>query len=119
MEKETPFGKDSDIVEEPEQFLEPEEHADAHTEHSVTISAGEQDADVYTEEGREALEESDEIQPWEEGFAEGAEGRGKLATCAQCEEVIGDREEGAVEKEYDGKVYVFCSEKCAQAGVKK
>lgn len=34
------------------------------------------DEDVYSEEGRELLEEDDEMEEWEEGFMQGAEGRG-------------------------------------------
>lgn len=110
---------ESEMVEEPEQFLEPEEHEDTHMEHKIDIAAGEQEADVYTEEGREVLTESGEIEPWEEGFAEGAEDRGELATCAHCREVLGDREDGVIERSYSNEVFFFCSEKCASAGPKR
>ncbi len=111
--------KDSEFVDEPEGFLESEEHSDAHAEHNIKISAGEQEADVYTVEGRDELTESDGIDTWEEGFSEGAEGRGHSATCAHCDALIGDREGGAVEREYNGEVLLFCSEKCASAGPKQ
>ena len=39
------------------------------------------DKDVYSEEGREELVESDEISPTEEGFMEGAQGDGQGANC--------------------------------------
>jgi len=106
------------MVGEPEQFLEPEEHTDTHAEHRTNITAGNQDADVYTEEGREELKDDDEVANWEEGFAQGAEGKGHLGVCAHCGEVLGDRQDAPVEKEYSGIVNVFCSDKCAQAGPK-
>ena len=40
------------------------------------MDLGEKDEEVYTEEGRENLEEDGEIDTWEEAFMEGAEGRG-------------------------------------------
>jgi len=110
--------KDSEFIDQPEEFLETEEHVDTHAEHNIKISAGEQEADVYTEEGRKELAESGEISPWEEGFSKGAEGKGHLATCAHCDALIGDRESGAVEREFKGTVMLFCSEKCANSGPK-
>ena len=104
-----------ELVGEPNEFLETEEHADTHLEHSTKISAGEQDADVYTEEGREELEESGEISPLEEGFSEGAEGP-KTAICAHCGAPLGDREESVIEREISGEQLLFCSDKCAGAG---
>lgn len=101
--------------EEP-QFLEPEEHEDSHMEHQMKIRIGEQEEDVYTEEGREEMLETDEIEPWEEGFAEGAEGRGELATCAHCNKVLGDDKEKVVERKYNNELMFFCSENCAKAG---
>lgn len=100
------------------QFLEPEEHEDSHTEHRLKIRIGEQEEDVYTEEGREELLATGQIEPWEEGFAEGAEQKGELGTCAHCKKPLGDREEGVVEKKYNDELMFFCSEKCAQAGPK-
>ena len=57
----------------------PKGHHDAteHEEDSDTVElemeTGEKDEDVYTEEGRQKLQEDDEIEPWEEGFAKGAQ----------------------------------------------
>ena len=62
----------NEFIDEPDEFLELDEHADEHSEHTTKINAGQQEADVYTEEGREELLESEELQPWEEGFAKGA-----------------------------------------------
>lgn len=111
--------EEEELVGEPNQFLEPEEHEDTHLEHKMDIDAGKQEADVYTEEGREVLTENAEIEPWEEGFAQGAEGRGHLAVCAHCGEVLSGDPEKDVEREYSGDVLVFCSDKCAESGPQK
>ncbi len=55
---------------------EPEEHEESSEKFKEEMTSGEEDEDVYTEEGREELEEDDEISPSEEGFMRGAEGRG-------------------------------------------
>lgn len=71
--------------------------------------------EVYDEEAREDLEESDEIDELEEGFMEGYE-NDNLAECASCKKIL---EEESVEKEIDGELYRFCSEKCVQIFEKK
>lgn len=108
--------KDSEFADKPEEFLEPEEHTD-HEKASFSIDAGEQEADVYTEEGREDLTVDAEIAPWEEGFSRGAEGI-EGGHCAHCHTPLGDREEGVIERKYRGQIYLFCSDKCAEAGPK-
>jgi len=118
-DKEGVFEKSDEVVGEEDQFLEPEEHTDAHVEHKIDIAMGGQEADVYTEEGREVLEESGEIEPWEEGFAQGAESRGNLAECAQCGKILGEDESRIVERRYDNRLYRFCSDSCASAGPKR
>ena len=111
--------KKSEFSDEPEEFIEDEEHAGSHEDMEIKIHVGEKEADVYTEEGREELAvDEGEISPWEEGFAEGAEG-GESAHCEYCDKPIGDREENVIEREYKGKLMLFCSEKCAKAGAKK
>ncbi len=111
--------KDSEFVDEPEEFLEPEEHAETHDEAKIKISIGDKEADVYTAEGREELTvDGDEIAPWEEGFAEGAAGS-ESAHCENCDKTLGDREESIIEREVKGKILLFCSEKCAKAGAVK
>lgn len=107
--------KDSEFTDEPEEFLETEEHTETHQEAEIKIHVGGQEADVYTEEGREVLEEDGELAPWEEGFSEGAEGT-ETATCANCKKILGDREEGVIEREIKGDKLFFCSEHCAKAG---
>jgi len=114
---EKPKADEEEAVGEPEGFLEGDEHSDSHAEHSLKIRVGDQEEDVYTQEGREEMEESDEIAPWEEGFAEGAEGS-EGAVCANCNKILGDREESVIEREIKGKLILFCSEKCAKAGAK-
>ena len=57
-------------------FLEPEEHEESADEVEQKMRTGEKVADVYSEEGREELIEADEISEREEGFSEGAEGKG-------------------------------------------
>ncbi len=112
------FEKDNETVGEPDGFLDSDDN-ELSEEHEIKIHAGEHDADVYTEEGREELTvDEGEIAPWEEGFAEGASGKGKNAVCAQCSAVLGDRDESVVERVYKGVLLFFCSEKCAKAGKK-
>jgi len=108
--------KESEFSDEPEEFLESEEHADSHEAAEIKIHVGDKEADVYTEEGREELTvDEGEIAPWEEGFAEGAQGV-EGGHCAHCHKPIGDREEGVIESEFKGKTMYFCSQKCARAG---
>ncbi|OYT32393.1 hypothetical protein DRJ22_04665 [Candidatus Woesearchaeota archaeon] len=97
------------------EFLEPEESSEVE-EHVNKITVGDEEADVYTEEGREILTEGAEMQPWEEGFSEGASDIGHLAVCAHCGKVLSDNDEEIVERKFNNKIYRFCSEKCAQAG---
>lgn len=112
--------KKQGIVAEQNEFLEDEEHESTHEEQELKIKIGEKDADIYTEEGREELEEDEgEIAPWEEAFAEGATGKGQKAVCANCGKPLSQDEDKVVEREYRGDVYWFCSNKCAKAGVKK
>lgn len=74
---------------------------------------GKHEADIYDEEGREELEEADEINELEEGFVEGYEEGEHQAKCAKCGVVLVD--DNFVEEELDGKHYRFCSGECASA----
>ncbi len=76
------------------------------------IRKGEKDEDVYEKEGREELEEDEEISPEEEGFMQGYEEGEKLAECAKCGKIL---VEDFVEKEMNGEIYRFCSDKCAES----
>jgi len=69
--------------------------------------------EIYSEEGREALVEDDEIEPWEEGFMEGADSGGKGAKCRKCGKILEEMDD-VVEKEIDGELYRFCSDECAE-----
>ena len=73
---------------------------------------------VYDKEGREKLEDDDEISPAEAGFMEGAEDDGEQGKCAHCGAALLDAS-GTFEREIDGKVYWFCSEDHAEKYVEK
>jgi hypothetical protein len=69
--------------------------------------------DVYSEEGREKLVEDAEIEPWEEGFMQGAENDGQGAKCRKCGKILMGAED-IVEKEIANETYRFCSDYCAE-----
>ena len=68
--------------------------------------------DFETEEGREEAMDDDELEPWEEGFLEGASKEGQLGKCANCGDML--TEENCVEKKIEGELHRFCSEKCQE-----
>lgn len=68
---------------------------------------------VYSEEGRDSLVENDEMEPWEQGFMEGAEDDGQGAKCRRCGKLLLGPD-SIVEKEINGIVYRFCSDECAE-----
>ena len=68
---------------------------------------------VYSEEGRDSLVEDDAMEPWEQGFMEGAEDDGQGAKCRRCGKVLMGPD-SIVEKEIDGTIHRFCSEECAE-----
>ena len=95
--------------------------------------------EIYSEEGREKLVESDSIEPWEEGFMEGADSDGQKAKCRKCGKENGDvglekfKSEnpdlvlldlrmpgtGGTDvirqvREVNGEVYWFCSDECSE-----
>ena len=72
----------------------------------------ETEEDVYSEEGRDSLVDSDGIEPWEEGFMEGAEDYGQGAKCRRCGNIL-INQENIVEREIKGEIYRFCSAYCA------
>jgi len=114
-----PKGEKAEIIAEPNEFLEGEEHPETPENFTVKMQVGDKEADVYTEEGREELEEDEgEIAPWEEGFAAGAEGT-EGGHCAHCHKPLGDREEGVIERKMKDETLFFCSDKCAAAGAIK
>lgn len=74
---------------------------------------GDEDEDIYSEEGRDKLEEDDEIDPWEEGFMAGASQAGQLGKDALTGEPLMDVDK-VVESVIDGKMYRFVNKKNAQ-----
>jgi len=93
-----------------EQGIEEDETSD---ETKEEMEHGEKDEDVYSQEGREQLEDDGEIEPWEEGFMEGASAAGQLGKDALTGEPLMDVED-VVEAEIDGKIYRFVSEENAE-----
>ena|SRR3989344_7322153 len=102
--------EEDDLYPEEEQGILPEETSE---EHELAMEHGDEDEDIYTEEGRKKLEEDDEIAPWEEGLMEGASGLGQLGKDALSGKPIIDADE-VIEMELDGKLYRFVSTKNAE-----
>lgn len=78
------------------------------------IKAGERAEDVYSEEGREKLVDDDEIEPWEEAFMEGAEGRGGQTSCRQCGRLLSTNKANVVERKIGTDDLWFCCNECAE-----
>jgi len=93
-----------------EQGILPDETSE---EHELAMDLGDEDEDVYTEEGRKKLQEDDELEPWEEGVLEGAVGLGQLGKDALTGKPLMDTDE-VIEMELDGQLYRFTSEKNAE-----
>lgn len=72
------------------------------------MESGEEEETVYDDVGREKLMEDDEIDPWEEGFMEGAEDDGEQGKCQYCGAALLDPKH-TFETKIDGKTYWFCS----------
>ena len=94
-----------EVYADEEQGILPKETLDVR---KTKMKAGEEDEDIYTDDGAEALEEDDEIEPWEEGFMEGASGTGQLGKDALTGKPLMDVED-VVEMEIAGKKYRFSS----------
>lgn len=82
------------------------------------IEAGEKDEDIYTKEGRNVIEEEGEVEPWEEGFMEGASDLGQLGKDGLTGQPIMGAE-NVIELEFQGKMYRFVSEKNAEEFMKR
>lgn len=98
-----------------EQGILPDETSE---EIEADMEHGKRNKDVYSEEGREKMEEDDEIDAWEEGFAEGATGPGQLGKDALTGEPLLDIDD-VVETEIDGKIYRFVNQENAEEFRKK
>ena len=96
-----------------EQGIEQEKHGE---EEALEMELGEKEEDVYDETGREKLTEDAEIEPREEGFAEGYEERGELSKCANCRTPLS--ESSTIEREINGELVWFCSDKCVEEYLK-
>ena len=94
-----------------EQGITPNETSE---EISEDMKEGTKEADPYTKEGREALQEDDELSPGEEGFMEGASGRGDETCCDECGKLLSDDAEQVFEREVHDKKRLFCSEEHAE-----
>lgn len=106
-------GEKVEAYPDEEQGIEPKKTSE---EISDDMESGEKDEDVYSEEGREKLEEDGEIDAWEEGYMEGAEHKGEQGMCAHCRKVLDQEKDDIVEKEVKGRVLWFCSNECASKG---
>jgi len=80
------------------------------------IDEGLEDKGAYEEQARHKSVEDDEMEPWEEGFMEGAEGRGQLTSCARCGKLLDEEKEKIFEKRVNGKKMLFCSREHAEKG---
>lgn len=90
-----------------------EHHKETSDELKEGMETGEKDENLDTEEGREGQVEEDEIEPWEEGFMEGAAVDGQLAKDALTGEPLMDVDD-VVEAEIEGNLYRFVSQENAQ-----
>ena len=91
---------------------------ESHDKEREKMAKGLEDQDVYSDEGREALVEGDEISAGEAGFMEGAEGDGQQGKCQSCGKALLSAEE-TFEKEIDGDGKFFCSDECVEEYEKK
>jgi len=108
------FLKTEDEFEKKKEYTDDTDEIDATSEEKKDkMEQGELDEDVYSEEGKEKEVEDDEIEPWESGFMEGADGGGKGGKCRSCGKVLVE-EEDIVEKEVNGEHMVFCSDACVE-----
>lgn len=79
----------------------------------LEMELGEAEETVYDSAGRNELVEDDEIDPWEEGFMEGAEKDGQRGKCAYCGGALVDRE-NVYEKTVEGERRYYCSSEHAE-----
>jgi len=101
--------KEPDVYPDEEQGILPKETSEDTEEEMLERK---KDPDVYSKEGRDVLEEEGDIEPWEEGFMEGASDLGQLGKDALTGKPIMGADE-VVELEFEGKLYRFVSQKNA------
>ena len=78
-------------------------------------ASGDLENDPYDKDSLEEMREDDEVDDWEEGFMEGATGKGSGANCPACGKAL-PAPNRVVEKMVDGEVMLFCSAHCASQG---
>lgn len=115
MEDNKKKEKDEKVYPAEEQGILPDETSE---EIKEDMEHGEKNEDVYTPEGREKLEEDSEIEPWEEGFMEGASEGGQLGKDALTGEPLMDIDH-VVELNIRGRIYRFVNSKNAEKFKKK
>ncbi|MFH1641874.1 MAG: hypothetical protein ABIC04_03160 [Nanoarchaeota archaeon] len=77
----------------------------------------EEDDDIYSDEVREDLMDSDGISAAEEGFMEGAHDDGQGAKCRKCGKPLGD---DFIERRIESnEIFRFCSDECCEEYLKK
>ncbi|MBI2144911.1 hypothetical protein HYU18_01170 [Candidatus Woesearchaeota archaeon] len=83
-------------------------------EDEIEPAEPEEEEDIYEEEEREKEEEDDQISPTEDAFMEGYEEEETVAECSNCKKSLLEMKK-TLEREFKGKHYRFCSEKCARS----
>lgn len=73
-------------------------------------------SNIYTDEGRDDMQEDDSIDAEEAGFMQGYEEGERSAKCALCKAVL---TEDFYEEDIGGETYRFCCEEHANIFVKK
>lgn len=99
-----------EVYPDEEQGIVPEDTPELRKLH---LKTGEDEADVYSEEGRDQLEDDDEIAPWEEGFMEGAHDAGQLGKDAFTGEPLKGVDD-VIEMKIGQKIYRFANRKNAE-----
>ena len=90
-------------------------HKKSLEEEENEIKEGDIEEEVYSEAGREEMEEEDEITDLDEGFMKGYDEGTKMVKCPTCGKIL---EKDFVEMEIDDEVYRFCCEEHAEKYVK-
>ena len=114
MAKKKSNNNDEESAEPEEKDIVEEDTDETPEQIGEDMEKGKKDEDVYSEEGDEKLVEDDEMEDWEEGFMEGAKGRGGKTSCAYCGKMVSENKKSIFEREFDGELKVFCSEEHAE-----
>ena len=109
--------EDEDYYTDEEEKLFPNKNDDDEDK-ELDMELGKIDETVYTKEGRENLEEDSELEPWEEGFMEGASDSGQLSKDAVTGEPLMGVDD-VVEIEIEDQTYRFVNKENAEKFKKK